>query len=117
MAESGSGGVDSSSERKQNRIQVSRERRPLGFFINLAKKFLQTEDEVELSGLGLAVASAVTIAEVLKQSGLIEITSIETSLVEAYDERKSKSPPKAKIQIRIKKTEEFFKLCRRPQPG
>lgn len=41
--------------RPRNRIQVSREKRPLNFFIGLAKKFLVNEEEVELSGLGLGM--------------------------------------------------------------
>ncbi len=63
------------SSRPRNRIQVSREKRPLYFFISLAKKFLVTEDEVELSGLGLAVTTVVTVAEILKNTGYITISS------------------------------------------
>lgn len=61
--------------RPRNRIQVSREKRPLYFFIGLAKKFLLSEDEVELSGLGLAVTTVVTVAEILKNSGHVVIAS------------------------------------------
>jgi hypothetical protein len=61
-------------ERPRNRIQVSREKRPLNFFVGLAKKFLLNESEVELSGLGLAVTTVVTVAEILKSSGHVEIT-------------------------------------------
>lgn len=50
-AAGGGGGADPA--RPRNRIQVSREKRPLNFFIGLAKKFLVNEEEVELSGLGL----------------------------------------------------------------
>jgi hypothetical protein len=39
--------------RPKNRIQVSREAKSVSFFVNLTKKFLQAEEEVELSGLGL----------------------------------------------------------------
>lgn len=62
-------------DRPRNRIQVSREKRPLNFFIGLAKKFLLSEDEVELSGLGLAVTTVVTVAEILKNSGHVTISS------------------------------------------
>lgn len=49
----GAAGADPA--RPRNRIQVSREKRPLNFFIGLAKKFLVNEEEVELSGLGLGM--------------------------------------------------------------
>lgn len=55
------------------RIQVSREKRPLNFFVTLSKKFLTTDDVVELSGLGLAVTTVVTIAEILKSSGFVSL--------------------------------------------
>lgn len=53
------------------RIQVSREKRPLNFFVTLSKKFLLTDNVIELSGLGLAVTTVVTIAELLKAQGLV----------------------------------------------
>jgi hypothetical protein len=76
----GVGGTDaavadaSRQDRPRNRIQVSREKRPLNFFVGLAKKFLVNENEVELSGLGLAVTTVVTVAEILKSSGHVDIT-------------------------------------------
>lgn len=88
------------------RIQVSREKRPLNFFVTLSKKFLQTDDVIELSGLGLAVTTVVTIAEILKTAGLVVLEHIETSLVEPHPDGHS-SAPKAKIQIWIRKTPEF----------
>lgn len=96
-------------ERPRNRIQVSREKRPLNFFIGLAKKFLVSEDEVELSGLGLAVTTVVTVAEILKNSGHVTITKITTSLVDMQTDSRG-NMPKAKIQIWIKKSPDFAKL-------
>lgn len=95
-AAGGGGGADPA--RPRNRIQVSREKRPLNFFIGLAKKFLVNEEEVELSGLGLAVTTVVTVAEILKSSGYVDIVRIETSLVDMREEGRS-TLPKAKIQI------------------
>jgi len=40
-------------ERPRNRIQVSKDKKPLNFFVNLTKRLLTSEDEVELSGLGM----------------------------------------------------------------
>lgn len=59
------------SQPQYRRIQVSREKRPLNFFVTLSKKFLQTDEVVELSGLGLAVTTVVTIAEILRSSGFV----------------------------------------------
>ncbi|GAB0494790.1 hypothetical protein MMPV_006086 [Pyropia vietnamensis] len=95
--------------RPRNRIQVSREKRPLNFFIGLAKKFLVNEEEVELSGLGLAVTTVVTVAEILKSSGYVDIVRIETSLVDMREEGRS-TLPKAKIQIWIRKSDQFASL-------
>lgn len=64
---------DKHDDRPRNRIQVSREKRPLNFYIGLAKKFLANEDVVELSGLGMAVTTVVTVAEILKASGSVKI--------------------------------------------
>lgn len=55
------------------RIQVSREKRPLHFFLTLSKKFLLTDKMVELSGLGLAVTTVVTVAEILREQNLVEV--------------------------------------------
>lgn len=55
------------------RIQVSREKRPLSFFVTLSKKFLVTDEVIELSGLGLAVTTVVTVAEILRGQNLVDI--------------------------------------------
>ncbi|CAN8077322.1 unnamed protein product [Agarophyton chilense] len=79
------------------RIQVSRDKRPVHFFVALAKKFLISDFQIELSGLGLAVVNVVTIAEHLREAGIASIEDIQTSLVEAT--KGNLSTPKAKIQI------------------
>ncbi|KAM0026302.1 putative Alba-like domain superfamily protein [Helianthus debilis subsp. tardiflorus] len=38
---------------KKNRIQVSNTKKPLFFYVNLAKRYMQQHDEVELSALGM----------------------------------------------------------------
>ncbi|KAL9267394.1 hypothetical protein AKJ16_DCAP06066 [Drosera capensis] len=44
------------SSKKNNRIQVSNTtKRPLFFYINLAKRYLQQHNEVELSALGMGI--------------------------------------------------------------
>ncbi|KAE8690704.1 Mitochondrial outer membrane protein porin of 36 kDa [Hibiscus syriacus] len=73
--------VDSSaSNNKKNRIQVSHTQKPLFFYDNLAKRYMQQYNEVELSALGMAIAIVVTIAEILKNHGLaIEKSDILTA--------------------------------------
>ena len=53
-----------------NRIQVSNTKKPLFFYVNLAKRYMQQHEEVELSALGMAIATVVTVAEILKNNGL-----------------------------------------------
>mmetsp|Transcript_870 Transcript_870/g.1853 ORF Transcript_870/g.1853 Transcript_870/m.1853 type:complete len:146 (-) Transcript_870:274-711(-) len=102
-------------EHSKSKIQISKEKKPLNFFLHLAKKFLQDEEEVELSAMGLAVTSAVTIAEILKAQGIAEIARITTGLVESdQQDRKSSSIPKAKIQIWIRRGHKLQHCQARP---
>ncbi|CAL0322005.1 unnamed protein product [Lupinus luteus] len=55
---------------KKNRIQVSNTKKPLFFYVNLAKRYMQQHNDVELSALGMAIATVVTVAEILKNNGL-----------------------------------------------
>ncbi|CAN6326841.1 unnamed protein product [Urochloa humidicola] len=93
-----------------NRIQVSSSKKPLFFYVNLAKKYMQEHGDVELSGLGLAVSAVVTIAEILKNNGLAVEKKIRTSTVEIGDEMRSRPIQKAKIEIVLGKTENFDEL-------
>ncbi|KAL5975805.1 hypothetical protein ACLOJK_020133 [Asimina triloba] len=87
---------------KKNRIQVSNTKKPLFFYVNLAKRYMQQHDEVELSALGMAIATVVTIAEILKNNGLavekseIKFPQILTSTVDMKDESRGRSIQKAK---------------------
>ncbi|CAI0444377.1 unnamed protein product [Linum tenue] len=54
---------------QRNRIQVSNTKKPLFFYVNLAKRYMQQFNEVELSALGMAIATVVTVAEILKNNG------------------------------------------------
>lgn len=91
------------------RIQVSREKRPLSFFVSLSKKFLLTDDMIQLSGLGLAVTTVVTVVETLRAAGYVTLNRIVTSLVEPIPGGPSQTP-KAKIQMWICKTANFDRL-------
>ncbi|XP_051148277.1 uncharacterized protein At2g34160-like [Andrographis paniculata] len=95
---------------KRNRIQVSNTKKPLFFYVNLAKRYLQQHNEVELSALGMAISTVVSIAEILKNNGFAIEKNIRTSTVEIKDESKGRSISKAKIEIVLEKSEKFDEL-------
>ncbi|XP_052183830.1 uncharacterized protein At2g34160-like [Diospyros lotus] len=95
---------------KKNRIQVSNTKKPLFFYVNLAKRYMQQHNEVELSALGMAIATVVSVAEILKNNGLAVEKKIMTSTVEMKDEARGRPVQKAKIEIVLGKTEKFDEL-------
>ncbi|KAF2318039.1 hypothetical protein GH714_041368 [Hevea brasiliensis] len=95
---------------KKNRIQVSNTKKPLFFYVNLAKRYMQQHNEVELSALGMAIATVVTVAEILKNNGLAVEKKIMTSTVDMRDESRGRPVQKAKIEILLGKTENFDEL-------
>ncbi|KAK3439347.1 uncharacterized protein At2g34160 [Eucalyptus grandis] len=101
---------DSSSVKKNNRIQVSNTKKPLFFYVNLAKRYMQQYNEVELSALGMAIATVVTIAEILKNNGFAAEKKITTSTVGIKDESRGRPVQKAKIEILLGKSEKFDEL-------
>ncbi|XP_031488903.1 uncharacterized protein At2g34160-like [Nymphaea colorata] len=99
-----------SETHKKNRIQVSNTKKPLFFYVNLAKRYMQQHNEVELSALGMAIATVVTVAEILKNNGLAVEKKIMTSTVDMKDESRGRPIQKAKIEIMLGKTENFDEL-------
>ncbi|OEL22962.1 Uncharacterized protein BAE44_0016020 [Dichanthelium oligosanthes] len=97
-------------QHKKNRIQVSNTKKPLFFYVNLAKRYMQQHEEVELSALGMAIATVVTVAEILKNNGLAVERKIMTSTVDVKDDSRSRPIQKAKIEIVLGKTEKFDEL-------
>ncbi|KAI3448720.1 hypothetical protein Pfo_005385 [Paulownia fortunei] len=95
---------------KKNRIQVSNTKKPLFFYVNLAKRYLQQHDEIELSALGMAITTVVTIAEILKNNGFAKEKSILTSTVGMKDQDKGRIVNKARIEIVLEKSEKFDSL-------
>ncbi|KAM6553495.1 hypothetical protein CsatB_014257 [Cannabis sativa] len=95
---------------KKNRIQVSNTKKPLFFYVNLAKRYMQQHNEVELSALGMAIATVVTVAEILKNNGLAVEKKIMTSTVDMKDDSRGRPIQKAKIEIVLGKTENFDEL-------
>ncbi|GAB2275518.1 hypothetical protein Dimus_010275 [Dionaea muscipula] len=97
------------SSNKKNRIQVSNTKKPLFFYVNLAKRYMQQHTEVELSALGMAISTVVTIAEILKNNGLAVEKRITTSTVD-IGEPGGRPVQKAKIEIVLGKSENFDEL-------
>ncbi|KMT02889.1 hypothetical protein BVRB_8g194660 [Beta vulgaris subsp. vulgaris] len=95
---------------KKNRIQVSNTKKPLFFYVNLAKRYMQQHDDVELSALGMAIATVVSVAEILKNGGLAVEKKIMTSTVDIKDDSRGRPVQKAKIEILLEKSEDFDKL-------
>ncbi|MQM20386.1 hypothetical protein Taro_053403 [Colocasia esculenta] len=95
---------------KKNRIQVSNTKKPLFFYVNLAKRYMQQHNEVELSALGMAIATVVTVAEILKNNGLAVEKKITTSTVDMKDDTRGRPIQKAKIEILLGKTANFDEL-------
>lgn len=95
---------------KKNRIQVSNSKKPLFFYVNLAKRYMQQHNDVELSALGMAISTVVSIAEILKNNGLAIEKKIMTSTVDMKDEARGRPVQKAKIEILLGKTEKFDEL-------
>nr|KYP37993.1 Uncharacterized protein At2g34160 family [Cajanus cajan] len=49
--------INISDSYKKNRIQVSNTKKPLFFYVNLSKRYMQQHNEVELSALGMGIKS------------------------------------------------------------
>ncbi|KAG0455986.1 hypothetical protein HPP92_023774 [Vanilla planifolia] len=99
-----------SDSNKKNRIQVSNTKKPLFFYVNLSKRYMQQYNEVELSALGMAIATVVTVAEILKNNGFAVEKRIMTSTVLMTDETRGRPIQKAKIEILLVKSENFDDL-------
>ncbi|EEC72700.1 uncharacterized protein At2g34160 [Oryza sativa Japonica Group] len=108
--EAAGAGGGAAEAHKKNRIQVSNTKKPLFFYVNLAKRYMQLHNEVELSALGMAIATVVTVAEILKNNGLAVEKKIMTSTVDVKDDSRSRPMQKAKIEIVLGKTDKFDEL-------
>ena len=93
------GGVapeDAASRPRPNAIQVSNVKKPLFFYVNLAKRLLAQHEELELSAVGLAMSTLVSVVEIIKRDGLAEPTGefpIRASRRTSNDTRAA-SPPR-----------------------
>ncbi|XP_031108172.1 uncharacterized protein At2g34160-like [Ipomoea triloba] len=101
---------NNSEPQKKNRIQVSNTKKSLFFYVNLSKRYMQQYNEVELSALGMAISTVVTVAEILKNNGFAVEKKIRTLSVYMKDHPESRPVPKAKIEIVLGKTDNFEEL-------
>ncbi|XP_057471838.1 uncharacterized protein At2g34160-like [Actinidia eriantha] len=95
---------------KKNRIQVSNTKKPLFFYLNLAKKYIKQHNDVVLSALGMAIPTVITIAGILKMNGLAMEKEVSTSTVGTQDEAKGRLVQKPKIEIVLERTENVEKM-------
>merc|ERR1711959_35200 len=97
--------VMSEGKEQGNRVQISaKDDAPsLGFYVTLARKLLATNDEVELSGIGTAMNSVVSVAEIMSSSCVAEKTRVRTSTHESEEGRGNKR----RLQIWIKRGPEY----------
>ncbi|KAL1551292.1 uncharacterized protein At2g34160-like [Salvia hispanica] len=102
--------INIAENQKKNRIQVSNTKKPLFFYVNLAKRYMQQHSEVELSGLGMAISTVVSVAEILKNNGFAVEKKIMTSTVEIKDDFRGRPVQKAKIEVVLGKTANFDEL-------
>ncbi|XP_071695142.1 uncharacterized protein At2g34160-like [Rutidosis leptorrhynchoides] len=107
-------GLSPSDHPKKNRIQVSNTKKPLFFYVNLAKRYIQQHDEVELSALGMAITTVVTVAEILKNNGLAIEKKVVTSTIGMKDETRGRLIQKARIEIVLGKTDKYATMATPP---
>ncbi|KAM0963178.1 hypothetical protein ACFX2C_022288 [Malus domestica] len=94
--------------KNKNRIHISHTKRPFFFYCNLAKRYIKQYNAVELSALGMAIPTLITIAESLKSNGVAVEKSISTStVVSKLDGEDGRIVFKAQLAILLGKAEEL----------
>eukprot|EP00164_Ancoracysta_twista_P004100 GFYU01005506.1.p1 GENE.GFYU01005506.1~~GFYU01005506.1.p1 ORF type:complete len:148 (-),score=35.00 GFYU01005506.1:86-472(-) len=92
-----------------NTINVSGSKAP-SLYVNLSKKFLQSNDEVELHALGNAIAVCVITSEILTRTEFATVKKINTSTEELTPTAGGRSFNKPKITIILAKSDRFDEL-------
>ncbi|KAG5021507.1 hypothetical protein JHK85_017849 [Glycine max] len=101
--------INISDSYKKNRIQVSNTKKPLFFYVNLAKVLTHFPFDINLVNI-FTIATVVTVAEILKNNELAVEKKITTSTVDIKDDSRGRPVQKAKIEILLGKTEKFDEL-------
>ncbi|KAK9918781.1 hypothetical protein WJX75_006856 [Coccomyxa subellipsoidea] len=91
------------------RVQVSATKKPLHFYVELAKRFLQEHGQVQLSAIGLAIPMMVNLAEILKANRWATEIKIRTGLYHPPGEPElpPNGLPKATMEIVLSKSAFF----------
>ena len=89
------------------RIQVSLGKKPLYFYVNLAKKLLAEHGEVQLSALGFAMSNMVSVAEILKKEGMVEEKKLSTCIDTLTDRGRPRPVRKPKMEVILIKSADF----------
>ncbi|KAL4273066.1 hypothetical protein GQ457_13G025710 [Hibiscus cannabinus] len=100
------------NDKKKKEVQVSNTKKPFIFYLNRAKRYIHEFNEVELCGLGMAIPTVVTIAEILKRNGFAIQKGIMTSTVlSTQEDRKGRRVEKAKIEIVLRRADAIDENC------
>lgn len=100
--------------KKRNQIQVSNVKKPFFYYYNLSKRQIKQYNEVELSALGMAIPTVVTIAEILKKNGLAFQKNLTISSVSLKNGESDKLVMKPKIEIVLVNVEKIKKISTAP---
>ncbi len=100
---------------KDNKLQVGTKRGP-GHYVFISKIFFKQFEEIELHGIGQAVANLAQCAEILKREKLATVTSIEQFQWEPEDKEEDEGDDEnprrrrnlVKMIIGLKRSENFF---------
>ncbi|PIN10139.1 hypothetical protein CDL12_17282 [Handroanthus impetiginosus] len=120
--------INISESQKKNGIQVSSTKKLLFLYVNLAKRYMQQHNEVELSALGMefneeddkgkgkvqkpinkcrylsiknfnAISTVVSVAELLKSNDFAVEKKVTTSTMEIQDDSRGRPIQKAKVAM------------------
>lgn len=74
-------------------------------FVKIAKNHLDKGKWVELLGIGRALTTVIEVSEKLKEGGFAYIEDIQTSSILYVRDGTSTSPPKPRMQVRMKRVQ------------
>jgi DNA-binding protein len=101
--------TDTASEAKNiPSIKVSWDQK-LSTYIYRAKRLLAGAERVSISGIGLAITSVVLCAEILRDSGFVDIVSMETSMLHSKAQGAT-AHQKPVLEIVVERTPRFPEL-------
>lgn len=97
--------VEPPADDKIQAISVSAQKKPLFHYVSLAKKFLAKSEDVEIRGVGSAIARCVSVVEILKSDGLAAAVNIETGTTTT--DKADKERLKPTILVKLRRADDF----------